>query len=81
LHVISQHFIGCQLGWFGTAQRTISMPLRSAGPLFQSAAARRSIAAQLAGDRRRRSPKLAGDGPNAVLLDSQDGDFFALGKR
>jgi hypothetical protein len=57
------------------------MPLRSGGPIFQSAAAGRSIPTQFARDRRRRSPKLAGNGPNTMALNPQDGDLFALGKR
>ncbi len=39
LHITAQDFILDQLGWFGTAQRTIGMPLRGGGSIFQSAAA------------------------------------------
>jgi hypothetical protein len=81
LHITAQEFILRQLGCFGTAQRSISMPLRGGGAIFQSAAACRGVPAQLTGDRRRGPPELAGYGANAMLLNSQDGDLFALGKR
>lgn len=46
LHITVQDFILDQLGSFGTAQRTIGMPLRGGGPIFQSAAACCGVAAQ-----------------------------------
>src|ERR1700732_3466813 len=81
LHITAQGFVPHQLGCFGTAQRTISMPLRGGGAIFQSAATRRGVPAQLAGDRRRGPPKLAGNRADSLSLNTQDGDLFALGKR
>src|SRR5258708_38081824 len=42
--------------------------MRGGGPIFQSAAACRGIPAQLARDRRRGPPELAGNGANSMLL-------------
>jgi hypothetical protein len=81
LHITAQYFILPQFGWLWTAQRTIGMPLRGGGPIFQSAAAGCSIAAQFARDRRRSPPELAGNGANAMFPNPQDGNLFALGKR
>ena len=57
------------------------MPLRGGGPILQAAAARGSVAPQLARDRRRRPPQPAGDLAHPVALRAPQRDLLPFRER
>ena len=81
LHITLQHRVERQLHRLGTAGGPVGVPLRGGGPILQTAAARGGVAAQLAGDRGRRSLQPTGDLAHAVPSSMPDCDLLPLHKR
>ena len=79
LHIGAQGCVGRKLRGLRSAGRAFGMPLRRRRPILQSAATRGGVAAQLAGDRRRRSPELTRDRPYRAALDPHECDILSLG--
>src|SRR3954454_2589977 len=78
LYIRPQGRGGRKLGPLRASGRPLGMPLRGAGPIRQPAAARGGVAAQLARDRRRRTPQPASDLPYALALGATQRDLLAF---
>src|SRR5438034_3477788 len=81
LHVHAQRVVRDELGDLRPPRASIRVPLRSRRAVLEPAAPRRSVASQLARDRRRRSPQTAGDLAYTLPLRLEDRDLLSLGER
>jgi hypothetical protein len=71
LHIEPQRVVGGELCPLWTPGLPIGMPLRGRGPMVQGSATGRSVAAQVALDRRRRPAQPAGDLPHPAVAGSR----------
>ena len=80
LDITPQRGVDSQFGRLGTPRRAISMPLGRDRAILEATAARRSVATQLARDRRSGTRKLSRDLANPLTLSAQESDLFSLNK-
>jgi hypothetical protein len=78
LDVLAQPVVTDQLGRLRTPGTPLAMPLRDRRLVFQPVGSRRSVAAQLTRNRRRRTPQPSRDLTNTGILSTPQSDIFPL---
>jgi hypothetical protein len=81
LHIGLQYSIESKLRLLRAAKRSLGVPLRCRGAIFQAAASGGGVAPQLSGDRRCCPPETASDFLHGVALRAKEADLLPLHKR
>ena len=78
LDVVAKRVVFGELGDLGPLGASIGMPLRSCGPILETAAMGRCVAPELSRDRRWRTAELGSDLAYPTTSCVEDGDLFSL---